>query len=231
MSSRAGGWFPDAPSPAFPPLLILVLSNSSFRGASSGAEDPDWGGVAVQDGASYSINGTPVLVYGVRPGVAPYLIKNMQAAGIADPEVIAWATSGWSSEDILETGLPGAVAELRARGRAPDMVFYLQGAPNNTTPVLLAEFQEQFPAIVASVTDIWPGVPVFVASGTSHDTADYPYWAEVDAVKQEQCALGEERTFFSIFGIPIDGTSHPTVGTGGGCNQIADRLGIASAWP
>lgn len=230
---------PGLPFTGAPPaqITILGLGNSHLQGASSGPEDPDWGSAGVQSGVTFrhcnnaGAVATNITTYGVRPGSVPYLAQKLLDFGVTEVNIVVNAGSGRSAQEILDN-LNHAAAQVYSLGegnRRPDCILYVQSAGNLATEQLYLDFTEDFPAVLDLLDILYPGVPVFVCSGIQQDDIEVPYWEEVDLFKQQIAAAGR-CTYIDIFLDPsdLDGTDHPTVGTGEGVDIIADR--IVAAW-
>lgn len=204
----------------------MVLGNSSARGGASSPVSALYGGVAVAGTDTYTLQGVTQAAYASEggAGLAPFIHTKLHTLGVANPRVDMWALSGWSSADIL-LWLQSANREQNDEGLYPDAVFYVQATPNNTTAQLLADFQVEFPLIITAIRSAWPGIPVYVASGTSDDPTDRPYWLELDQYKASFCAGTGYCEYVDIQGIDLDNTEHPT---DAGFTQIVENL--AEVW-
>lgn len=165
-------------------------------------------------------------------GIAPYLFAKLHELGVATPRIDMWALSGWDVSDVL-VWLPSAAREQREAGLYPDAVFYVQATPNNTTQELLDTFEEEFPLVLAALDSAWPGIPIYVASGTSTDPTDRPFWLELDQFKAATCAADadgdgdDDCIYVDIQDLDLDNTEHPTGGVGGGFYTIVENLAAA----
>lgn len=218
-------------------VTFLGLGNSHLQGAASGPIDTDFAGLAVPAGCTYRQNNggsvTTVTTWGDRQGSVPYLCEKLLAAGVTTVKIAVNAGSGRSANGVL-TNLGAAAADMYAVGGVtwrPDAILYVQSAGNIGDEAGYNAFLVDFPAVLDLLAVLYPGVPVYAASGIAASDADAgPYWDEVDAAKQSICGAHAGCTYVNIFLDPadLDGTDHPTVGHGEGVDLIA--ADIMAAW-
>lgn len=209
----------------------IIFGNSTARGGASSPDDPLYDGAAVDVADTYYLQGDPQTNFASSGGVgiAPYLFDKLHDLGVTNPRVDMWALSGWSISDIL-LWTNSAWRKQNDAGLYPDGVFIVQATPNNTTQELLDTYEEELPIVLDAIDDAWPGIPIYVASGTSTDPDERPFWEELDLFKATTCAADADADgdadciYVDIQNLDLDNTEHPTGGIGGGFYTIVENL-------
>lgn len=208
------------------------LGQSNMLGPSSGSVDTTWSGASVPAADLVQRNGIVTTTWPARPGPQPYLLVDAHAAAAGNAAFILRAVSGTDISTLLGSHLPNLVGDYYRLAPdappAPGVVVIVQGEADAQVLAKAQAYEAQLDLAVNRIHAYWPAAPIVVQELVT-TAATYPYHEVVRIAQNAVAARYDYVALSESEGLPTvaDGV-HLTPGTGGGYDQMAERITAAA---